>query len=96
MRPLTKLTGSTPWVWEGKQQAAFDELKVALTQYPVLRIPIDDGPFKVECDSSDYVNGAILSQCINERWHLVAYRSRTLSEMERNYEIHDKIGRAHV
>ena len=47
-RPLTQLTGSTPWVWEGKQQAAFDELKVALTQYPVLRIPIDDAPFRVE------------------------------------------------
>ena len=25
--PLTQLTGSTPWVWEGKQQAAFDELR---------------------------------------------------------------------
>ena len=34
--------------------------------------------------------GAILSQYIDEKWHPVAYRSRTLSEMERNYEIHDK------
>ena len=63
---------------------------MALTQYPVLRIPIDDAPFRVECDSSDFANGAILSQHIDEKWHPVAYRSRTLSETERNYEIHDK------
>ena len=25
--PLTQLTGSTPWIWEEKQQVAFDELK---------------------------------------------------------------------
>ena len=43
-----------------------------------------------ECDSSDFANGDILSQCIDEIWHPVAYRSRTLSETERNYEIHNK------
>ena len=46
-------------------------------------------PFKVECDSSDFAIGAILSQYIDEKWHPVAYRSRMLSETERN-EIHDK------
>ena len=63
---------------------------MALTQYPVLRIPIDDAPFRVECDSSDFANGAILSQYIDEKWHPVDYRSRMLSETERDYEIHDK------
>ena len=47
-------------------------------------------PFRVECNSSDFVNGAILSQYVDEKWHLVACRSRILSETERNYEIHDK------
>ena len=89
-RPLTKLTGSVSWTWEGEQQRAFERLKEALVQYPILRIPIDDAPFRVECDSSDYANGAILSQFIDDKWHPVAYRSRTLSETERNYEIHDK------
>ena len=58
--------------------------------YPVLRIPVNDAPFRVECDSSDFANGAILSQFIDGHWHPVAYRSRTLSDTERNYEIHDK------
>ena len=44
----------------------------------------------VECDSSDFANGVIISQYIDGKWHPVTYRSRTLSEMERNYEIHDK------
>ena len=63
---------------------------MALIQYPVLRIPIDNAPFRVECDSSDFANGAILSQYIDEKWHPVTYKFRTLSETERNYEIHDK------
>ena len=88
--PLTELTGSTPWNWGKEQQSAFDELKVAMTQYLVLRIPVDDAPFRVKCDSSDFANGAILSQYNEERWHPVIYKSRTLSETERNYEIHDK------
>ena len=71
-------------------ERAFERLKEALVQYPILRIPIDDAPFRVECDSSDYANGAILSQFIDSKWHPVAYRSRTLSETEHNYEIHDK------
>ena len=55
-----------------------------------MRIPIDDAPFRAECDSSDFANGAILSQFIEGKWHPIAYRSRTLSETERNYEIYDK------
>ena len=38
----------------------------------------------------DFANGTILSQYIDGKWHPVAYRSRMLSETERNYEIHDK------
>ena len=38
----------------------------------------------------DFANGAVLSQYIDEKWHLLAYRSRMLSKTKRNYEIHDK------
>ena len=89
-RPLTHLTKQVPWEWTETQQGSFETLKKALTSYPILRIPIDDAPFRVECDSSDFANGAILSQFIEGKWHPIAYRSRTLSETERNYEIYDK------
>jgi len=43
-------------------------------------------------DSSDFATGAVLSQLSAEddKWHPVAYFSKSLSETERNYKIHDK------
>ena len=54
--------------------------------------PADDQPFRIEADSSDFATGAVLSQLSAEdgKWHPVAYLSKSLSETERNYEIHDK------
>ena len=65
--PLTRLTGAMPWAWEKEQQMAFNQFKEALVQCPILRIPIDNVPFKVKCNSSDYANGAILSQLIDNK-----------------------------
>ena len=42
-------------------------------------------------DASDFATGAILEQpdALN-RWHPVAYHSKSLQPAEQNYEIHDK------
>jgi hypothetical protein len=63
-----------------------------VTSAPVLTTPTDYQPFRIEADSSDFTTGAILSQLSSEdeKWHPVAYYSKSLSETERNYEIHDK------
>ena len=84
------LTKKVPWEWTETQQESFETLKKALSSYPILRIPIDDAPFRVECDSLDFAYGTILSQFIEGKWHPIAYRSRILSGTERNYEIYDK------
>jgi hypothetical protein len=49
-------------------------------------------PFQVEADSSDFATGAVLSQQSpsDNMWHPVAYYSKSLNAVERNYEIHDK------
>ena len=49
-------------------------------------------PFRIEADSSDFATGAVLSQVSpsDEKWHPVAFFSKSLSPVERNYEIHDK------
>ena len=50
-----------------------------------------DKEMRVEADASDYAMGGVLSmKCENERWRLVAYISKSLSNTEKNYEIHDK------
>jgi len=71
---------------------AFKDLKMAVTTALVLMSPQDSEPFWVEVDSSDFATGAVLSQqsMMDEKWHPVAFYSKSLSSMERNYEIHNK------
>jgi hypothetical protein len=59
---------------------------------PVLAMPDDSRPYRLESDSSDYATGAILSQQSPEdnKWHPIAFYSKSLNAVERNYEIHDK------
>ncbi|GLB45948.1 putative retrotransposable element tf2 155 kda protein type 1-like [Lyophyllum shimeji] len=92
-RPLFDLTAKdVAWTWGSGQQDAFDSLKHAITSKPVLIFPDDDRPFRVEADSSDFATGAVLSQQSpeDEKWHPVAFYSKSLNAVERNYEIHDK------
>ena len=50
-----------------------------------------DKEFRVEVDASNYATGGILSmKCLDEKWRLVAFISKFLSDTERNYKIHDK------
>ena len=45
----------------------------------------------MEVDTSDYAIGEILSmEFKNGLWRSVAFLSKSLNEIERNYEIHDK------
>jgi len=92
-RPLFDLTRSDKaWNWDAKEQKAFECLKMAVTTAPVLVSPQGSEPFCMEADSSDFASGAVLSQQLprEEKWHLVAFYSKSLSPVERNYEIHDK------
>ena len=92
-RPLFNITHSNKaWNWDTKEQEAFECLKMVVTTAPVLVSPQDSEPFRIEADSSDFASGAILSQQLprEEKWHPVAFYSKSLSLMEWNYEIHDK------
>ena len=92
-RPLFDLTCSDQaWNWDTKEREAFECLKMVVTTALVLVSPQDSEPFCIEADSSDFASRAILSQRLprEEKWHLVAFYSKSLSPVERNYEIHDK------
>jgi len=61
-QPLFNLTYSKQvWTWSGKEQAAFEDLKTAMTTAPVLMSPQNLEPFQVEVDSSDFATEAVLS-----------------------------------
>ena len=92
LQPLGKLVKlPVPFVWGDAQNNAFRTLINAFTSAPVLALPDHDKPFRLITDASDFATGAILEQpdALN-RWHPVAYFSKSLQPAERNYEIHDK------
>jgi len=79
------------WQWGDEQQRAFNELKKVFTSKPVLAAPDLDKEFRVEADTSNYATREVLSMKYSDKkWRPVAFISKSLSDTERNYEIHDK------
>ena len=78
--------------WTDEEKSAFDTLRSQITSTPILTLPDNSKPYCVEADSLDFSTGAVLSQQNSEddKWHPVAFLSKSLSPVERNYEIHDK------
>jgi len=92
-RPLFDLTHSEQvWMWSRKEQVVFKDLKTVVTTAPVLVSPQELDLFWIKADSSDFATGAVLSQqsTTDRKWHPVVFYSKSLSSMERNYEIHAK------
>ena len=82
VKPLNQLTGKEEWKWRAEQQTAFDTLRRVITERPVLVIPVDDEPYRVEANSSDFALGAVLLQWQNNKWHPIAYLSKSLTKAE--------------
>jgi len=79
------------WTWGNSQQKAFEELKQIFTTKPVLAVLDLDKEFRVEADASNYTTGGVLlMKCSNKKWRPVTFISKSLSDTEQNYEIHDK------
>jgi len=79
------------WNWTERQEKAFQKLKEWFTKELVLAAPDIDKKIRMEVDASDYAMGGVLSmECKNGLWRLVAFLSKSLNEIERNYKIHDK------
>ncbi len=79
------------WNWTEKQKEAFKKLKECFTKELVLAAPDLDKKMRMKVDASDYAIGGVLSmECKDKLWRPVAFLSKSLNEIERNYEIHDK------
>ena len=73
------------------QQKAFDELKRIFTSKLVLAALDLDKEFRIKANASNYATGGVLlMKCLDKKWKPVAFISKSLSDTERNYEIHDK------
>ena len=84
--PLNKLTEkNVAWVWGPHCEQAFKQLKQALTHPPILIFPRSDCTFLLDVDACATGVGAVLSQYVDGKEHVVAYASRALSKVERRY-----------
>ena len=92
-RPLSTLTrkGIT-FKWTEQCQEAFEQLKRAMLNTPILHYYDYGLPTMVETDASNGVVAGVLSQQDPQtgRWHPVAFFSKTMQPAELNYDIHDK------
>ena len=80
--PLYKLTSKkVRFEWTAEAQAAFEQLKSALTTAPVLASPDFSQPFIIKCDASGESIGAVLMQ----NGHPIAYASKSLNKAQANY-----------
>ena len=69
-----------------KAHEAFDHLKAACLQAPILSFPDFNKPFLLEMDASGRGLGAVLSQKqADGRYHPIAYASRVMNETEQRY-----------
>ena len=97
--PLTDLLRkSAEYRWAPAQQLAFDALKKALTEAPVLILPSPDYPFLLYTDSSDFAIGGVLMQDQDQGQgpRPVGYYSRKLNNAERKYTVHDREALAQI
>ena len=71
--------------WMELQQTAFNEMKQALGNAPILRVPDFWRPFIVRSDASNEGLGAMLLEEFEDGLFPIAYASRKLKKNERNY-----------
>ena len=90
--PLTSLTsGKINYRWTEECQAAFNQLKMFLSNKPVLAAPNFERPFILQTDSSDIATGSVLLQEDEQGiLHPVAYQSTKLNKHQVSYSTIEK------
>ena len=87
---LTSHASPTQLKWSREAEEAFQALKQALCEEPVLKAPDFNKPFLLHTDASQVGLGAVLSQVIDNEEHPILYASRKLLKHEMNYATVEK------
>lgn len=83
---LTNLLKKDNFSWDEEAQTAFDKLKTAMFEPPILVLPNFQKPFVIECDASGEAIGAMLMQ----EGRPLAYFSQALKGQSLRLSIYEK------
>jgi len=90
-QPITELMKEkVPWCWEGAQEKAFAQLKIAMSTAPVLVFPDFDRQFTLTTDASLVAVGGILQQDQGRGLQPIAYSSKKLNAAEIRYSAYER------
>ena len=88
LKPIVELTRKgRPFVWGQEQEKAFKEVKLGLTNPPVLHLPKAEGRFILYSDTSVEGTGSSLWQMQEGKAKLIGYASKTLPEACSSYSV---------
>ena len=88
LKPIVELTRKgRPFMWGAAQERAFREVKLRLTNPPVLHLPKADGRFILYSDTSTEGTGSSLWQIQEGKPRLIGYASKTLPEACSRYSV---------
>jgi hypothetical protein len=85
-KPLTSLLTLKQFTWSPAAQEAFDNIKMAMTQTPVLTLPNFEDTFTIETDACQDGVGVVLMQ----RGQHVAFLSKSLGKKHQALSIYEK------
>ena len=88
LKPIVELTRKgRPFIWGQEQEKAFKEVKLRLTNPPVLHLPKAEGRFILYSDTSIEGTGSSLWQMQEGKAKLIGYASKTLPEACSRYSV---------
>ena len=88
LKPIVELTRKgRAFVWGQEQEKAFKEVKLRLTNPPVLHLPKAEGRFILYSDTSVEGTGSSLWQMQEGKAKLIGYASKTLPEACSRYSV---------
>ena len=88
LKPIVELTRKgRPFLWGQEHEKAFKEVKLRLTNPPVLHLPKAEGRFILYSDTSVEGTGSSLWQMQEGKAKLIAYASKTLPEACSRYSV---------
>jgi hypothetical protein len=91
-KPLTNLTKKdVTFRWTPECRTALNTLIAIILNNPLLKQPDRTKPFTLQVETSAFATGAILTQ-LDSRGKpcAISFHSKTFSNTERNYDIHDR------